>query len=176
MTIKHKYVLLLICLCIIIQTISAKTVWGSSKQKLEPAGITIFFAAVHYIVDGDSFVVSKNSSKISIRLWGIDAPEYDQPHSRASKDALRQLISGKVLRIVPKDIDKYGRIVAIVTVDQITVNSALVANGSAWVHDYFCSEPVCLYWYKLQENAQRRKSGLWQGERAIEPWVWKMKK
>ena len=151
-------------------------VFAKSNPSADISELKDFFAVLHYVTDGDSFVVRNNRSKLSIRLWGIDAPEFDQPHSKASKDALQRLLSNKNLRIILKDIDKYGRIVAIVNVGNISVNSALVANGSAWVHDYYCKEPVCLRWYKLEEKARNNKSGLWRESNAIEPWVWKSKK
>jgi endonuclease YncB( thermonuclease family) len=135
-----------------------------------------FSALLHYVADGDSFVVRKNGSEVSIRLWGIDAPEFDQPFSQASKNTLKDLLSGKYMQIIPKDIDRYGRIVAVVNIGNITVNSALVESGSAWVHQYYCKEPVCEYWYELEEKARNDKSGLWRGKNVIEPWVWKMKK
>ena len=58
----------------------------------------------------------------------------------------------------------------------VGVNSALVASGSAWVHDYYCKEPICAGWYELEGKARNDKLGLWQGTNVIEPWVWKMKK
>lgn len=150
--------------------------YANSDSPRDVSEVHSFSAHLHYVADGDSFVVRKNGSELSIRLWGIDAPEFDQPFSQASKNTLKDLLSGKYMQITPKDIDKYGRIVAVVTVGNMTVNSALVASGSAWVHDYYCKEPICASWYKLEEKARNDKSGLWRGKNVIEPWVWKMKK
>ncbi len=161
---------------VLVQFLLSETVYGQSKPLLNTAENVSFYGVLHYLSDGDSFVVKNNNTNVTIRLWGIDAPEYDQPHSKASKDALEQLLSKKRLRIIPKDIDKYGRTVAIVEVENIIVNSMLVAKGNAWVHTYYCLEPVCDLWYELEEKARSAKSGLWSGGKAIEPWVWKMKK
>ncbi len=149
-----------------------------ARSNLPPAvsELASFSALLDYVADGDSFVVRKNGSKLSIRLWGIDAPEFDQPYSQASKNTLKRLLSGEYMQVIPKDIDKYGRIVAVVNIGNLSVNSALVASGSAWVHAYYCKEPICAYWYELEEKARNDKSGLWRGDNVIEPWVWKMKK
>lgn len=173
---KHRLPVTILGVAALIVVTLNEPIFAKSMPSANVSELKIFSAVVHYVADGDSFVVRNNRSKLSIRLWGIDAPEYDQPHSQASKDALQRLLSNKNLRIIPKDIDKYGRIVAIVNVGNISVNSALVANGSAWVHDYYCKEPVCLHWYKLEEKARINKSGLWREKNPIEPWVWKSKK
>ena len=173
---KYKRALETIGLVLVVLLLLNQTVSGESKPSLNTAENVWFYGVLHFLYDGDSFVVKKNNTNVTIRLWGIDAPEYDQPHSKSSKDALEQLLSKKRLRIMPKDIDKYGRTVAIVEVENIIVNSVLVAKGNAWVHTYYCLEPVCDLWYELEEKARSAKSGLWSGDKAIEPWVWKMKK
>lgn len=173
---KYKRTVGIIGLMLLVLFLLIETVCSESKSSLNTAENKSFYGVLHYLSDGDSFVVKRNNTNVTIRLWGIDAPEYDQPHSKSSKEALEQLLSKKRLRIIPKDIDKYGRTVAIVEVDNIIVNSMLVAKGNAWVHTYYCIEPVCDLWYELEEKARSEKSGLWSGGKAIEPWVWKMKK
>ena len=172
---KHRLPLTTIGLTALIVVALNEPIFAKSISSADVSELKDFFAVLHYVADGDSFVVRNTRSKLSIRLWGIDAPEYNQPHSQASKEDLQRLLSNKNLRIIPKDIDKYGRIVAVVKVGNISVNSTLVANGSAWVHDYYCKEPVCLRWYELEKRARNNKSGLWRENNPIEPWVWKSK-
>lgn len=174
--VRHRLPITTIGLAALIVLALNEPLCAKSRPSADVSELKEFFAVLHYVADGDSFVVRNNRTKLSIRLWGIDAPEFDQPHSQASKDALQRLLSNKNLRIIPKDIDKYGRIVAVVKVENISVNRVLVANGSAWVHDYYCKEPVCLRWYVLEEKARNNKSGLWKESNTIEPWVWKSKK
>ena len=150
---------------------------GSSlKSRVNPYGDKRFIAVVHYIADGDSFVVKKNDVYIAIRLWGVDAPEFDQPHAKDSKKGLEQLLSGNDIEIVPKYVDRFGRLVAIAEVGERVVNSTLIECGYVWVHPYFCREAVCDQWQQLQKKAQRSKKGLWADADPVEPWVWKMKK
>ncbi len=47
-----------------------------------------------WVIDGDTIVINK----ITIRLFGIDAPELDQPYGQKAKWALLKLCKGHVVR------------------------------------------------------------------------------
>jgi endonuclease YncB( thermonuclease family) len=66
-------------------------------------------ARVSKITDGDTFTLSGTSRRI--RIWGLDAPEKDETGGSLATDVLRDLISGKELDCLVRDIDRYGRIV-----------------------------------------------------------------
>ena len=66
-------------------------------------------ARVSKILDGDTFTLSGESRRI--RVWGLDAPEWDQRGGSTATATLRSLISGKTLRCNVLDIDRYGRLV-----------------------------------------------------------------
>ena len=66
-------------------------------------------ARVSKILDGDTFTLSGESRRI--RVWGLDAPEWDQQGGSNATATLRSLISGKTLRCNVLDIDRYGRLV-----------------------------------------------------------------
>lgn len=85
--------------------------------------------AVH-VVDGDTFRIS--SRPVSIRVWGIDAPEIEEFGGVAATAALTQLISGQHLRCRQRDIDRYGRIVGqCVLADGRDVAAEMIASGTA---------------------------------------------
>lgn len=67
-------------------------------------------AKVSKILDGDTFTLSGESRRI--RVWGLDAPEWNHRGGPAATATLRGLISGKRLRCAVLDIDRYGRLVA----------------------------------------------------------------
>ncbi len=67
-------------------------------------------AKVSKIVDGDTFTLSGESRRI--RVWGLDAPEWNHRGGAAATTTLRGLISGNRLRCDVVDIDRYGRLVA----------------------------------------------------------------
>lgn len=71
---------------------------------------TVLEARVSKILDGDTFTLSGVSRRI--RVWGLDAPEWNHPGGSAATATLRKLISGKVLNCQLRDMDRYGRHVA----------------------------------------------------------------
>lgn len=66
-------------------------------------------ARVSKILDGDTFTLSGQSRRI--RVWGLDAPEWNHHGGSTATATLRRLISGKELRCAVRDIDRYGRLV-----------------------------------------------------------------
>lgn len=79
-------------------------------------------------VDGDTFKTPGQS----YRVWGIDAPERDEPGFGYAKDAMRALIRGQVLSCDAVDVDRYGRIVARCDLpDGSDLACRLVAMGAA---------------------------------------------
>lgn len=66
-------------------------------------------ARVSKVLDGDTFTLSGESRRI--RVWGLDAPEWNHQGGTAATATLRGLISGKRLRCAVLDLDRYGRLV-----------------------------------------------------------------
>jgi len=125
------------------------------------------------IIDGDSLVVRHRGGSRQVRLWGIDAPEWDQPHAHHAKALLRRMLLGRKVRMEPYTLDKYGRIIAQVYLQDQSVNQLLVERGYAWVHIYYCRDAVCKKWKRVQAQAQKRGDGLWRDRGAVPPWQWK---
>lgn len=67
------------------------------------------------IVDGDTFYLEGVETRL--RLWGVDAPEKDQPGAAEATQALTQLLAGRTLACEEMDRDRYARIVARCTLD-----------------------------------------------------------
>ncbi len=70
----------------------------------------ILEARVSKVLDGDTFTLSGESRRI--RVWGLDAPEWNHQGGSTATSTLRSLISGKHLRCAVLDFDRYGRLVA----------------------------------------------------------------
>jgi endonuclease YncB( thermonuclease family) len=131
---------------------------------------------VDYIIDGDSLVVARNGKAMEVRLWGIDAPEYDQPYSDGAKNALKKMTAGQQGRLYIKYQDKYDRYVAVLFIDELNVNQELVKTGHSWVYGRYCNEPVCAHWELMQEEAKAKRRGLWRGSDPVPPWQWKSRR
>ena len=87
-------------------------------------------ARVSKIFDGDTFTLSGESRRI--RVWGLDAPEWDQRGGSTATETLRSLISGKTLRCSVVDIDRYGRFVAQCFLpDGRDIAAAMISSGAA---------------------------------------------
>ena len=87
-------------------------------------------------VDGDSLSVSG----ISIRLFGVDAPEAKQTCSKdgaawacgaEAQKTLQSLVDGSIVRCERRTIDIYGRSVSVCYAGGVDVGRAMVAGGWA---------------------------------------------
>ncbi len=129
---------------------------------------------VFHVQDGDSFRMRQSNRVETIRLYGIDAPEYDQFGGQAAKRLTETLVRGKKAIVTVMDTDRYGRTVALVETRGALVNAELVRAGLAWVYPHYCkAQPLCRDLENLQEEARSRRLGLWGDSRPVPPWVWK---
>ena len=125
---------------------------------------------VTYVADGDSIYVGN----WQIRLADIDAPEQHQPYGHQAKQALLELILGRVVRIEPVATDDYGRTVAHIrrVDDGLHVNAAMVEQGAAWVYRRYARDPSFI---ALETAAKQAKRGLWAlpSEQRVSPEQWR---
>jgi endonuclease YncB( thermonuclease family) len=118
-------------------------------------------------------------------LTGIDAPERDQPYGNSSRQHLATMVAGKQVLIVSNTSDRYGRLLGKVWVqpsDCVSCGKTLDANhaqllaGMAWWYRYYASEqsPEDRGRYESGEDeAKKRKRGLWAGPNPINPYRWR---
>lgn len=129
-----------------------------------------FTAKVVGVSDGDTVKVLTEqscdsgkdcrSSKIQyrVRLAEIDTPEKKQPYGSKAKQALSDLVFGRMIKVEQIDKDRYGRLVANLYVDGKWVNAEMVRSGSAWVYRQYAKTPEL---FKLEAEAKADKRGLW---------------
>ena len=116
-----------------------------------------------------------DGEKKKIRLYGIDTPEIDQSFGTEAKQFLSDQILNKEVEIEVKDTDRYKRLVAVVYLNNKSMNELLLKEGWAWWYEAYAKKE-CKY-KELQEEAQRRKRGMWRNKGNIPPWEFrKMKK
>ena len=90
----------------------------------------IFEARVSKVLDGDTFTLKGESRRI--RVWGLDAPEWNHHGGSAATSTLRSLISGKRLRCAVLDVDRYGRLVAqCLLPDGRDIAAEMIRSGAA---------------------------------------------
>src|SRR5262245_9559586 len=81
---------------------------------VSPAGAGDYTGRVVGISDGDTLTVLRDCrTQVKIRLHGIDAPETGQDFGARAK-AASELAFRQVVTVKPRDVDRYGRTVAVV--------------------------------------------------------------
>jgi endonuclease YncB( thermonuclease family) len=123
--------------------------------------------------DGDTIRVrTRGGQPVTIRLACIDAPETAQGESgAAATQALKQLVAGGSLEIVPQTVDRYGRTVAEVYAGGRNVNVALVQLGAAYVYREYLAACDQNAYLGAEAQAERRRVGVWRwGGTEQRPW------
>ena len=127
---------------------------------------------VAWVIDADSLRAEVKGSIMEIRLADIDAPERDQPYAWQATLELIDMLRDREILIVPRDVDRYGRIVARIHVNGIDVCRELVARGAAWFYPEYAEDESL---FLVEEEARDVSRGLWAlpVEERIEPWEWR---
>lgn len=129
------------------------------------------------IQDGDTLtLLDGNRRELRIRLAGIDAPEARQRYGQAARRALSAEAFGKEASANCPKTDKYGRKVCVVTVGGRDVGLALLEAGAAWHFKAFAQEQSPsdrVRYARAEEDARRRRAGLWEDPEAVPPWDWR---
>lgn len=127
------------------------------------------------IIDGDTIEIAGQR----IRLHGIDAPEGQQTCQKSGKTyscgteatfALAAIIEEHSVRCEEKDVDRYGRIVAICYTGPYDINATMVHDGWALAYRRYSTDYV-----EFEEQAKAAQRGLWSGK-FMEPWEWRQGK
>jgi hypothetical protein len=99
-----------------------------------PASSAPVTSSVTRVVDGDTLEVLVGGGRHVVRVIGIDAPESGRCGAREAEDALRALVGGRTVALVPgarDDTDRYGRLLRYVDVGAIDAGRSLIADGLA---------------------------------------------
>ena len=107
------------------------------------------------VIDGDTIEINRQR----IRIFGIDAPEHDQPQGPAATAFLKRSIGNEPVDCTPKDRDKYGRIVAQCSTVVGDLGRRMVASGNAIDYTHYSHG-----YYRAEEQAARMEHlGIWAG-------------
>lgn len=127
------------------------------------------------IMDGDTLRLDH----IEHRLYGIDAPEFNQtcqdaagvdwPCGKAARAAMADLVKGHVIACEERATDRFDRIIATCRTEAgVDLAEALALLGLAIGFGGFGDSP-----YQDQvDEAEEAKRGIWQGK-FVEPQVWR---
>jgi len=150
---------------------------------------------VFAVSDGDTLKArcDGRAATVTVRLAGIDAPEYRQPFGQRSRQKMVELALDQPARLeCQKREDKYGRQVCRVWVAPdhcrkggrrsencpltLDAGHALLTVGLAWWDERFAyTEPPQMrsaYAFS-QDEARARHVGLWSDDDPVPPWLWR---
>lgn len=135
----------------------------------------VFLAAQHEdfsgrvvtVVDGDTIGVLRDGHEVRIRLDGIDAPESGQDFWQQAKQFMSDAALNKIVAVRGDEIDRYGRLIARVTVDGRDLSVAAVEAGCAWHYVRYSHDPILA---AAEARARAQRLGLWARPNAIPPW------
>lgn len=160
--------------------------WSHSED-LRPGSTQNFAAKVIAVLDGDTVLIlrkgdgvtgqppvsslrARTNSLMKIRLAEIDAPEKAQAFGPASRNTLAEMVLRKQVWVNTLAVDKYGRDIAQLKVNGLSVNEEMVRRGMAWEYSHYHSDRRYI---ALQQEARQAGRGLWAQNDPMPPWQWR---
>jgi endonuclease YncB( thermonuclease family) len=116
------------------------------------------------VTDGDSLEIGETR----VRLFGVDAVEGRQSCTRGGRTwacgneaarKLRELVGGRTVSCTKRDVDDYGRTVAVCRSGNVDLGAEIVRAGFATAYRRYSND------YVNEENdAKAARRGIWAGE------------
>lgn len=112
-------------------------------------------------LDGDSLKVGSTN----VRLFGIDAPEFDQTCKKGpnvwacgsdARDQLASLVAGQTVDCQGQEVDQHGRMLAVCWVGHDELNEAMVSRGWAVAYRHFSEDYIT-----SESRAKNARLGIW---------------
>jgi endonuclease YncB( thermonuclease family) len=129
------------------------------------------------ITDGDTLkVLDPEKREITVHLYGIDAPEKNQPYGLQAEEFLAAQLQNRIIDIEETAGEQQHKAVAIIMHSGSNVNEMLIRSGYAWVDRKGCSGDFCATWINYEEQAKANRLGLWKEQEPVAPWKWRKEK
>lgn len=136
-----------------------------------------FNGKVTAVKDGDTLVVvTQYNHRLTVRLFGIDAPEKDQEYGEKSMRGLAKLCGNEKVSVVVTGVDSYRRLIGIVKCKGKNASLTMLRRGHAFAYsEYLDKEPIKLSkrYYIAEAYAKENSKGLWKTSTVTLPWEWR---
>lgn len=131
----------------------------------------VLLGTIVSISDGDTVQIRTIDEETKkVRLHGIDAPESGQPFGTRSQEQLGEFVFQKDVRVEVSELDRYGRYLGHIYVDDRWVNRAMIRSGMAWHYREFSKDPKLA---QAESLARDESLGVWSVSDGVAPWDWR---
>ena len=129
-------------------------------------------AKVLRVKDGDTYVLGTGARIFTVRLKNVDAPESKQNGGIEAKRFVDSLILNKTVKYFGTGIDRYGRVIVNININDKRLDSLIIGAGLGWQYITYNKE---LMLKNLMQEDIARKAGLWAcgTKNVCPPWIWR---
>jgi endonuclease YncB( thermonuclease family) len=166
-------------------TAKASAQTDKPKKTIVPADKTVNIfklleGKANTIYEGDTIdIKAKDGKTYLIKMLYIDAPEESQNYSVESKKKLSDLILGKDVTVVVRQMDSNDRYLGTVYFDEKDVNLSQIETGMAWHFrqpEYEQSADDQKLYAQAEQKARDKQRGLWKDKNPVSPWDFRSEK
>lgn len=131
-----------------------------------------FEGRVVSVEEGDVLRVQRDTSVVTVQLYGIDTPELGQPYGREARHYVADRVLQDTVAVTVKERGKEASLSGIVkTPDGTSLNADLLRRGLAWWHNR--NAPDAAHLQALEQKAQNANRGVWTQYNPVAPWKWR---
>ena len=135
------------CRCVSVEGFGHDYLNPITYEQTQPFIPQVSYCKVIKVYDGDTITVASRMTgtnivyRFSVRLAGIDTPEMNSKNNiekeRAIfvRDRLHELVFGKIVLLKNLSMEKYGRILADIYLDDLHVNQYMIDHNYAYVYN-----------------------------------------
>lgn len=120
------------------------------------------------VVDGDTLIAGGTTYRLAL----IDAPDKDQAYEPEATAFLRGLVADTTVTISEQGLDRYGRLIAEVSINGISIAEMMIENGYAWSY----LVPTAELESKLSQHQEKARAGglgLWADPDPVRPSIYR---
>jgi endonuclease YncB( thermonuclease family) len=152
---------------------------GTTKKNHHQAETIV--GRVVRVSDGDTLVLlTEGKEEVKVRMNFIDTPETAQAYGQKAKVALTDLVKGQVVRLDSQEVDRYGRVLGTIWLNDQNINYQMVVDGYAWHYVQYAkksqSSADFTRYADAELNARLAKKGLWADKKPQAPWLFRQQK
>ena len=123
------------------------------------------------VIDGNTIeFLSSDNETFRFVLSGIDCPELGQEFGEEAKKHLEKLLKGREIILTIEGKDRLGNKMGSITLPRgKDPRMELLENGLAWTQERNSNREFEV----IQEEAKKKRKGLWKQENPVAPWVFR---